>query len=256
MVFVNPRPTRELLNDFYGSENYVCHSPDAGGDKTAQFLLERVASYTQSLTKRFLDFGCGGGFLLRAALDAGWRASGYDIGKRALASCKAQRLNVTNNLAELEPGQFDVVFLNHVFEHVANPRELLSSLRRLLAKDGKLFIAVPNLAGLRAQLSFCFLSRHFNIDERHRAFPIHLFYYTPRTLVKALEKNGLRVTAVETFGLGLDEFVNRPEVSATGSHAGVDPSRINGRRAFRQMVKKAYFGAHLGENLLVIAQST
>lgn len=255
LVFVNPRPTQTLLNAFYGGENYVCHSPDAGGGSTARFLLERVARYGPSHDKQFLDFGCGGGFLLRAALDAGWNAFGHDIGKRALASCKAQGLNVTDDLGQLGSGRFDVVFLNHVFEHVAEPQDLLSSCRQLLTRDGKLFIAVPNLAGLRAQLSFRFLSRHFNIDERHRAFPIHLFYYTPRTLVKVLEKSGLRVIGVETFGLGMDEFVNQPDAGTSGSRAEVSPKRTSGGKALRQIIKKAFFGARLGENLLVIAQS-
>ena len=256
LVFVNPRPTQARLNTFYGAENYVCHSPDAGGDKTARFLLERMAYYGPYQEMRFLDFGCGGGFLLRAAQDAGWSAFGHDIGKRALASCKAQGLNVTNDLGQLALGHFDVVFLNHVFEHIAEPQGLLLSCRQLLAKDGKLFISVPNLAGLRARLSFRFLSRNFNIDERHRAFPIHLFYFTPRTLVKTLEKNGLRVVAVETFGFGMDEFVNQPDASTNGSQVEADPKLTNGGRVFKQLAKRIFCGARLGENLLVIAQST
>jgi SAM-dependent methyltransferase len=252
---VNPRPTQVLLNTFYDSESYVCHNPEAGSTKTGRFLLESVARYGPYQDNQFLDFGCGGGFLLRAAMEDKWDAIGYDVGRRALDSCNSQGLTVTDNLAEIAPAGFDVVFLNHVFEHIAQPQGVLSLCHRLLSKSGKLFVVVPNLAGLRARLSFAFLSRHFNVDERHRAFPIHLFYFTPRTLVKTLESNGFRVAAVETFGLGMDEFVNHPEGGADGAMTPARAKTATAKKSsgFRQIVKGTLFSAALGENLLAVA---
>ena len=251
LVFVSPRPGPALLDAFYSCESYSCHSPAAGSASTAKFLLECVARHGPYRGERFLDFGCGGGFLLRAALNDHWKAFGHDVGQRALASCKAQGLIATSNLEELAPPDFDVIFLNHVFEHVADPEAVLSHCRRLLNKRGKLFIVVPNLSGLRARLSFPLLSRHCNIDERYRAFPIHLFYYSPRTLSQTLQKHGFNVTAVETFGLGMDEFISRGYV---GSNEGSKKSRVKKNRLSRQIIKKALFSARLGENLLVVAQ--
>jgi len=252
LAFVNPRPSMALLNAFYDCDTYDCHSPESGSTKTAQFLLECVERHGPYQSQRFLDFGCGGGYLLRAAMRNNWNAFGYDVGRRALASCNAQGLSVTDNLAAFDSSSFDVVFLNHVFEHIAEAQNVLSLCHRLLSKSGKLFIIVPNLAGMRARLSFPFLSRRFNVDERHRAFPIHLFYFTPRTLAKTLQKNGFRVTALETFGMGMDEFINRPD----GAPAA-ETARTSGPKnadAFRQIVKQTYFGAGLGENLLAVAQ--
>jgi 2-polyprenyl-3-methyl-5-hydroxy-6-metoxy-1,4-benzoquinol methylase len=259
LALVNPRPTTALLNTFYDSDSYVCHRPGSGNLRTAQFLLECVARHGPYQGKRLLDYGCGGGFLLRAAGDNEWNAIGYDIGRRALAECHAQGLTATGNVAELSSSGFDVVLLNHVFEHLADPQIVLSQCRRLLNPKGKIFVVVPNLAGMRAKLSFPFLSRHFSVDERHRAFPIHLFYFTPRTLARMLERNGFRVSAVETFGLGLSEFINRPDGGAAGvdrdraSHASaVRPKR---NRALRQIVKRTFYKAGLGENLLAVAHS-
>jgi SAM-dependent methyltransferase len=253
LAFVNPRPTQTLLNTFYDCDDYVCHSPESGNQRTAQFLLECVARYGPYSGRRFLDFGCGGGFLLRAASDDNWNAVGYDVGNRALASCQAQGLAATDNLAGLPPFSFDVVFLNHVFEHLADQQSVLAEVRRLLHKNGKLFVVVPNRSGMRAKLSFPLLSRHFNIDERHRAFPIHLFYFTPQTLSQTLEKNGLRVEAAETFGLGMDEFINRRD-NVPGL-AGVKTIPTRKQSALKQILKKKFFSAHLGENLLIVAQS-
>jgi hypothetical protein len=80
-----------------------------------------------------------------------------------------------------------------------------------------------------------------------------LFYYTPQTLTQTLEKNGFHVLATETFGLGLDEFINQSP-PARSNNAGARPVAARKKRALRQIVKKAFFGAGLGENLLAIAQ--
>jgi 2-polyprenyl-3-methyl-5-hydroxy-6-metoxy-1,4-benzoquinol methylase len=258
LTFVNPRPSPQLLNAFYDGDTWVCHSPECGSASTAQFLLDSITAQGPYQGNRFLDFGCGGGYVLRAALEAKWDACGYDVGQRALVSCRAQGFTVTDNLDELPSSSFDVVLLNHVFEHVAEPHPLFSQCRRLLAKNGRLFIVVPNLAGLRARLSFPVLSRHFKIDERHRAFPVHLFYFTPQTLSRTLEKNGFRVRGVKTFGFGMNEFLTLPADSDLAGSASMKATSGNGKKksGFRQMVKKAFFVAGLGENLMVIAEST
>jgi len=253
LSFINPRPTKDLLDAFYHGSTYVCHEAGSGDARASDFLLERVAHYGPYEGRRLLDFGCGGGFLLRGATEAHWDAFGFDVGPRALASCRSQGLTVTDNLKDYSSSSFDVMFLNHVFEHIADPPALLRTCRNLLRQSGKLFIAVPNLAGLRARLSLGFLSRNFNVDERCRAFPIHLFYFTPHTLKQMLEGNGLRVVAIETFGFGMEEFINRPDSDVKEEVMAPSARKSQKDRGLKQIVKKAFFGAGLGENLLAIA---
>ena len=40
--------------------------------------------------------------------------------------------------------KYDLIYLNHVFEHLANPIGLLKSLKNYLEVSGKIFIAIPN----------------------------------------------------------------------------------------------------------------
>jgi hypothetical protein len=95
---------------------------------------------------------------------------------------------------------------NQVFEHIEEPGTALAAAERLLSRRGKIFVIVPNAASLRAHLSAPLMSRHFGFDERYRAFPIHLSYFTPITLRRILRKHGFRVDQLENFGLGLDEL--------------------------------------------------
>jgi len=259
LVFVNPRPTAALLGRFYQGDGYVCHQADAsdGAAATARVQLDQVERLVPG-RGRFLDYGCGGGYLLRAAVERGWDALGFDIGAGALAACRRQRLPVTDDLAEVEARRFDAVYLSHVFEHVAEPAPLLERLARRLAPGGRLFVEVPNARSLRARLSAPALSRWAGFDERYRAFPIHLFYYSPATLRAALERAGLAVVGRATTGFGLDELFFHDEQAASGDPLhGARRRRPRAfaslRRGGRRVAGAAFLRLGLGENLVMAA---
>jgi SAM-dependent methyltransferase len=269
LVFVSPRPIEKILEAFYGGQTYECHRPDdtEGLREKASVVLERVQRHVPR-ARRFLDYGCGGGFLLRAARARGLAAVGLDIGAEARRVCRAQGFTVAADPSELERGAFDVIVMHHVFEHMPDPRRALSELAPLLSDTGRLLIEVPNVASLRARLSAPWLCRRFRFDERHRAFPIHLWYFEPRTLRLLLSRSGFEVTALETYGVGLDELILRPGAGATpGVGAATDagattdagpgePGRSRIRNllpaAIRRTIKRRLFDRALGENLLAV----
>jgi SAM-dependent methyltransferase len=255
LVFVNPRPTALLLDRFYQGDDYGCHLPRDNGEteRRAAAQLDVVAREVPHV-RRFLDYGCGGGYLLRAALDRGWDAVGYDLGARAIDQCRAQGLPATSDLASLPRRTFDAIYLSHVFEHVPEPGSMLRTLCELLAPNGRVMIEVPNVRSLRARMSVRPLSAWAGVDERYRAFPIHLFYYSRTSLRAMLERYGLTVAAHTTTGLGLDELMFEADEEyapppATGTATRPRRSRV------RRLARAVFFGAGLGENLLLAARS-
>ena len=99
-----------------------------------------------------LDVGCGvGAFLdvLRDRREA--RATGIDLSSEAVAI--AQRLGRSASLGDLvnavegRIGEFDVVCVFQVLEHVADPRRFLQGCVRLLKPGGRLCVGVPNNDG-------------------------------------------------------------------------------------------------------------
>ena len=275
LVFVSPRPNEELLAAFYGGHTYECHNPDSATRRHAHahFVLERVLHHAPN-ARRILDYGCGSGSLLRAARDRGLDAVGFDIGAEARRTCRDQGFTVVADLSDLEPGSFDLIVMNHVFEHQPDPRRTLSDLAPLLSGQGQLLIEVPNVASLRARLSAPWLSRWFGFDERHRAFPIHLWYFEPRTLRLLVSQCGFEVKTIETYGLGLDElFFHESTDTSTSTSASASTatsttgdttttttatpastSRIRNLlpESFRRAIKRALFDRALGENMLVL----
>ena len=256
-IFTNPRPSNEFLYRFYSGATYDCHNADETpvAQNHARFLLTRLGSSGEtSSAKRLLDYGCGGGFLLRQALQAGWEALGYDPGQRAIEVCRQQNFPVTGELADLRGQKFDAIVLSHVFEHVADHGELLSFLAGILSPGGKLFIEVPNATSLRSRLSTAFCSRHLGFDERYRAFPIHLSYFTRDTLRRVLRKHGFDCVGVETLGVGLEEL--RVGNGQGGPAGKPQPQTARSARPSRwkAAIKKVYFAVGFGENILAICQ--
>jgi 2-polyprenyl-3-methyl-5-hydroxy-6-metoxy-1,4-benzoquinol methylase len=258
LIFTNPRPSVGRLSAFYSGEAYPCHeatgSTSAGAK--ADFVLCRVANYLPPDAPRsLLDYGAGGGGFLSHAHNLGWTVRGFEPGKRGLEACRRAGLDVTDNLEALPPREFGLITLHHVFEHLPNPTEALEGIRRHLARNGRLFIEVPNVRSLRARLAFPSLSRRFGIDERYRAYPIHLMYYSDHTLRQMLEKAGWKVETTFTIGIGLDVFFVRPGL-LTRQAAASSPTitvRPPPKRRFRHTLRDAFLSLGLGENLAAIA---
>ena len=256
--FINPRPSTEKLTEFYSGDTYTCHeatgSSSAGAK--ADFVLNRIAeSLPADSPRSLLDYGAGGGAFLLHARDHDWKVKGFEPGKRGLESCRKAGLDATDNLEELARGEYGLVTMHHVFEHLANPIEVLYGIRPLLADQGRLFIEVPNANSLRAQLAFPFLTRRLPIDERYRAYPIHLMYYSDSTLRQMLAKAGWTTEMTFTSGMGLDEYFIRAERAQDGLALAEKSGRVSTKpkRRLRHRLRDAYLSAGIGECLAAIA---
>ena len=104
--------------------------------------LQRLARYRR--TGRLFEVGTGGGLFLRAAVDAGWSAAGIDAGKDVAAhAAEVSGADVAHSTAEqleLETGAYDVIVCNNVFEHLAQPRQVLEKLSNALHDGGVIYL--------------------------------------------------------------------------------------------------------------------
>ena len=151
---------------------------------------------------RLLDLGCGPGFLLKAAQDAGWTVTGADVSSFATGHARdrfgiAQVTTGPLETVEFPDASFDVVTLQHVIEHFRDPARMLQRIKRWLAPGGLLWLETPDIdsGGARRQGS----------RWVHIKVPEHLFYFNERTLTRLLTAQGLTVLAIhrEVEGTGL-----------------------------------------------------
>ena len=169
-------------NDYFTIKNQYVRYWD---DFLAMFriLVAKIAGHLPP-PALLLDVGTGIGALLAAAREAGYSIQGVEVSQWAAAFAREEKqLNVVaGTLAEvsLKSGYYDVVVLNHVLEHVENPRELLAEARRVMADDGLLVVGVPNVASLMRSLR---KGRWASLRPEE-----HIWHFAPTTLRRLLRE--------------------------------------------------------------------
>jgi 2-polyprenyl-3-methyl-5-hydroxy-6-metoxy-1,4-benzoquinol methylase len=135
---------------------------------------------------RLLDVGTGVGAFLHVARQRGFEVQGVEVSEWASAFARnKKRLPViTGRLedAQFKSGDFDVVIVNHVLEHVEEPKMLLEEIRRILKDDGMLVIGVPNIGSLMARLMGV---RWASLRPKE-----HIWHFTPQTLKRLITLSG------------------------------------------------------------------
>lgn len=228
LTFVHPQPAAAEIESFYREEYYTecsaecgAHGPraymDLARDSAAAVArrarqVDRLLLRQQGARGRFLEVGCGPGFLLRDMARLGWDVSGLEISEFA-ARYARERLGLRVDVGPLDaptlPEQsLDAVFMGDVLEHLPRPRAALAAVHAWLRPGGLLCVAVPatlNLLSARLGLAL------FRARGRFKTLsipPYHLFEYTPRTLTALLSACGfevatLRQSAVPPGRMGL-----------------------------------------------------
>jgi 2-polyprenyl-3-methyl-5-hydroxy-6-metoxy-1,4-benzoquinol methylase len=135
-----------------------------------------------------LDVGCGGGGFLSFMSELGWSVCGVDPDPVAVENAVRRGLDARIGLLEadtFESESFDAVTLNHVIEHVPDPKAVLSECRRIVKRDGQIVVVTPN-ADSR-------LHRKFGRHYLHLDPPRHLQIFTSASLNSLCQQAGLRV---------------------------------------------------------------
>ena len=100
---------------------------------------------------RVLDFGCSWGYGTYQFLQQGFDAIGFEISRpRAEFGRRKLGLNIMDSfddLAKVPDGNFDIIFSNHVVEHLPDIGTTFALLTRLLKKNGIVFHILPNFMG-------------------------------------------------------------------------------------------------------------
>lgn len=93
------------------------------------------------LSDTVIDFGCGGGYLLKNLKCK--RRIGIEANPAAIDEARSNQIEVYANSENLPDGIADVLISNHALEHVENPIQQLRILRRKLANHGIVVFVVP-----------------------------------------------------------------------------------------------------------------
>ncbi len=208
-----PQPTDAELAAIYDEHYYEQFGFVEGEQASDQGLVRTKRATFASLLasarphlgltrgRRLLDVGCGLGFSLLAAADAGFEAVGLDPLAPTDPASRPGRTILRGSIESFEPPRttgagagepiserFDVVTMVDMIEHVRDPVATFRAVDRLLVPRGLVICATNDSSSRGARL----LGARW--VHYHRA---HLFFFTAETLTRTAEAAGLEVLGVD-----------------------------------------------------------
>jgi 2-polyprenyl-3-methyl-5-hydroxy-6-metoxy-1,4-benzoquinol methylase len=177
-------------DEYWGGESEVGYSEYLVHPEVhAQWNRTKMSGVAKAGIKppgRLLDVGCATGDWVKAAGEAGFQASGIEISHYAGNIARERGLDVhvgTLLDAPYGDGEFDVITMWDVIEHVPDPVLEARKLLSLLKPGGAVVMATPNVGSLRAR-------REGANWHGFRVSQEHVLFFTPDTLGKVLRKAG------------------------------------------------------------------
>ena len=202
LLRVDPQPTAAQVYHLYAPESgYQQHQLQAGGNRYAAWQSRRARDLASLVGRAprgatLLDVGCAAGTFLTAARDAGWTVRGLELGPHLAAHGRdVHRLDIDVGDVHEAAGRFgenafDVITLWDVVEHLARPRDAVTSLARLLKPGGTLYVSTPNEDGWVSRFHWRTL-RPLTGAWPHPEPPRHLYQFSRRTMAALYRAAGL-----------------------------------------------------------------
>jgi ubiquinone/menaquinone biosynthesis C-methylase UbiE len=206
-TFTNPRPKEESLGNYYKSEMYISHTNNSEGmfnwmyQTVRKYAIGTKLTLLKSVTDfgHHLDVGSGTGEFLNACKKTGFKVKGVEPSKLAreqAVSNYSLSVNEDTNLEQFKDDEFDSISMWHVLEHVPSLIETITEFTRILKKNGKVIIAVPNHKSWDAS--------YYGEFWAAWDVPIHLWHFSKETIELLFNKNGFKL--IKTRSMLFDSF--------------------------------------------------
>jgi 2-polyprenyl-3-methyl-5-hydroxy-6-metoxy-1,4-benzoquinol methylase len=207
LVFLSPRPAAGAITEFYREEYDQTYGRlESGPDRMPVFRsVYRHLKRHRMPPGRLLDVGCGDGHFLELCRETGWTCFGLELSREAVERGLRRGLTMlphdwlqtvgqapagSEPVPESDKDCFNVIALINVLETVLDPAAVLQRLREALAPDGLMIIRVGNGA------FHLFLRRPVGWVGARYQQAFHLFVFSPRALMRLLQKVGLEPVSV------------------------------------------------------------
>ncbi|MBE2280800.1 MAG: class I SAM-dependent methyltransferase [Ignavibacteriaceae bacterium] len=212
--------TLEEWKQLYSSEyfEYASEWLVKQREKDLNYRFAVIDNYVKKGNVNFLDIGCGEGNALLKAHKRGWNLNAVDISD--LRNSEAKNNTAINFIesalpeAKLPENTYDVIYLDSVLEHVLNPLEYLTEIKRILAPGGIVYIGVPNEDALMNEVrKFAFILKgRKGLSTRLRPFdsPYHVVGFNYNSMNLIIDKAGLSKVYFRNFGRKFDFLGFKP----------------------------------------------
>ena len=116
----------------------------------SDLLLRKINNHKKLIGLDILDFGCGSGFTLGkiSSIYPSNILYGFDYNLKNIKNLdkiKNFKKLYSQDILKINK-KFDIIILNHVFEHLINPNLYLKKIKNLLKKNGLIVLQMPNIS--------------------------------------------------------------------------------------------------------------
>ena len=214
--YLFPYISNEQLERLYGKsyftvvydEDSSLDIPSSNSDYENEFAAVRLSKFETTVNlllsqfpgaKHILDIGAATGDFLALARKQGLLVSGIELSSYAAAKAKDKYGFVFHKTSILEyqgKEKYDLIHMNHVFEHFEFPHQALSRISDLLNPNGLVYVEVPFQFNLLEVIKYQITGRAkiFDVFSLH-----HPIFYTPATLRKVFDEHGFTCTHFKVF---------------------------------------------------------
>jgi len=131
-------------------------------------LQRRLNDYRQFVfNKDILDFGCGKGDFLLKVQSSAKSVRGVEIDKKYLTFLNSKNIPCYESIEDIDNASLDTVFGFHSLEHVGNPIEILSALRKKIVNRGYVIFEVPHANDFLIENLKCIEFIDFTLWSQH-----------------------------------------------------------------------------------------
>ncbi|HMU32518.1 MAG TPA: class I SAM-dependent methyltransferase [Pyrinomonadaceae bacterium] len=183
------------------ADDYFQHHDKDEKIENARSLVQKAEELLGRRGK-ILDVGVGRGEILLVAKERGWDVSGVEPSETFAdyaekhTGARIWRQPVED--AELPDGEFDVIILGAVLEHLYDPDKVIENIARALKVGGLLYLDVPNERGLYFRIGNVYQKlrgRKWTVNLAPTFTPFHVIGFSPKSLRLLLSKYSLSPAA-------------------------------------------------------------
>jgi len=170
--------------------------------------LEWINARVPLAGKTVVDIGCGGGILAESMARKGAKVTGIDLSEKALKVADLHSLESgvqvryemisAEQIAEREPGTFDVVTCMEMLEHVPDPAAVVQACATLVKPGGHVFFSTIN-RNPKAYL-FAVIGAEYLLRMLPKGTHDYAKFITPAELAQAIRNAGLSLDSLKGMG--------------------------------------------------------
>lgn len=190
MVYTDINVKATDVESYYTKYNIYSNMSGIKSDlylKTMEMYFDSILKYISSESS-IVDVGCGSGDLLDMLRKKGYLlVNGIDPSKDSIDCLEKKgvkgRVGTIYSCDENDDNKYDMVISTGVLEHLLYPQEALIHMKKLLNKDGYMYICIPATEKYMDDVQP--VANYFNHE--------HINHFTEKTLIEMAERIGLAV---------------------------------------------------------------